>query len=527
MSRTIALAAAVLVVAAGCTASHHNGSADRSAAPVYRPGGRVGVPPGGAAPKAPADSKGLVAEEPMPRSAAIDPEVSAAEQPVSTFGLDVDTASYYYTRRVIQDGGVPSPDTVRPEEFLAAFRQDYPQPAGSGLAVSADGAALPVADQPGGGPDRGDPVNPRDMVRPDSRSDWRLMRIGLRTRTQDGPRPDAALTFVIDVSGSMGEPGRLDLVQNALDTLIDQLRPTDSVAIVTFSTQATVARPMTPVRERAALHQAVDALHTEENTNLAAGLQLGYQVARNGYREAATNRVVLLSDGLANTGDTTADPILAKVRAQAGTGITLLGVGVGSEYGDALMEKLADNGNGYAVYVSEPEQARKLFVEQLPTTLQVRAAEAKAQVTFDPEQVSGYRLIGFDDRALAAQDFRNDRVDGGEVGPGHTVTALYLVHLAPHASGTVARAQARWLDPATREPREAGATVTTADLAVPLGAASARLRVDWVVARYAEQLRGSREYPLSTLALEADGLAAATEDRDVADLATMIRATRP
>jgi Ca-activated chloride channel homolog len=521
MSRTIALAAAVLVVAAGCTASHHNSSANSSAAPAYRPGGRVGVPPGGAAPRAQADSKGLAAEEPMRRSVAIDPEVPAAEQPVSTFGLDVDTASYYYTRRVIQDGGVPSPDTVRPEEFLAAFRQDYPQPAGSGLAVAADGAALPVADQPGadqpgGGPDR-----------PGGGTDWRLMRIGLRTRNQDGPRPDAALTFVIDVSGSMGEPGRLDLVQNALDTLIDQLRPTDSVAIVTFSTDATVVRPMTPVRERAALHQAVDGLHTEENTNLGAGLQLGYQVARNGYREAATNRVILLSDGLANTGDTSADPILAKVRAQAGTGITLLGVGVGSEYGDALMEKLADSGNGYAVYVSEPEQARKLFVEQLPTTLQVRAAEAKAQVTFDPEQVSGYRLIGFDDRALAAQDFRNDRVDGGEVGPGHTVTALYLVHLAPHAAGTVARAQARWLDPATREPREAGATVTTADLAVPLGAASARLRVDWVVARYAEQLRGSREYPLSTLALEADGLATATEDRDVADLATMIRSTRP
>ncbi|MFL6076717.1 MAG: von Willebrand factor type A domain-containing protein [Mycobacteriales bacterium] len=517
MPRLIALAAVVLVATAGCTASHHSGTPTRSSAPAFRPGGRVGVPPAGA-PKAPLDRKGssLAEEGPMRPPTAIDPEVSAAEQPVSTFGLDVDTASYYYARRTVEDGGVPSPDTVRPEEFLAAFRQDYPQPAGSGIAMSADGASLPVADQPGGGPDR-----------PGGRTDWRLMRIGLRTRDQDGPRPDAALTFVIDVSGSMGEPGRLDLVQNALDTLIDQLRPTDSVAIVTFSTQATVVRPMTQVRERAALHQAVDGLRIEENTNLGAGLELGYQVARSGYREAATNRVILLSDGLANTGDTAADPILAKVRAQAGTGITLLGVGVGSEYGDALMERLADSGNGYAVYVSEPEQARRLFVQQLPTTLQVRAAEAKAQVTFDPEQVSGYRLIGFDDRALAAQDFRNDRVDGGEVGPGHTVTALYLVHLNPHASGTVARARARWLDPETREPREAGATVTTADLAVPLGAASARLRVDWVVARYAEQLRGSQEYPLSTLALEADGLAAATEDRDVADLATMIRSTRP
>ena len=265
-----------------------------------------------------------------------------------------------------------------------------------------------------------------------SSSDERLLRVGLQTRA-DSPedRADAALTFVIDVSGSMGDPGKLDLAKDALHNLIDQLRPNDSVAIVTFNSSARVIRPMTSVSRKATLHAAIDELRAEGSTNLAAGFEAGYRVAREGFRPGATNRVVILSDGLANTGATDASTILARVRDEAAKQITLLGVGVGSDYGDALMEQLADRGDGYVVYVSERDQARRLFAERLPATVPIRAMDAKAQVTFDPTTVASYRLIGYDDRAVADSSFRNPNVDGGEVEAGHSVTALYAVRLRP------------------------------------------------------------------------------------------------
>src|SRR5262245_53656552 len=363
--------------------------------------------------------------------------VNPLRQPQSTFGLDIDTASYTYTRRQILDGHRPDPATVRPEEFVNAFRQDYAQPAGSGFSVTVDGSRMPSTQQ--------------------ASADTRLLRVGLQTRPEDiSTRPDAALTFVIDVSGSMGEPGRLDLVKDALHVLIDQLRETDSVAIVAYSNEATVVRPMTRVESRSSLHDAVDELTIEGSTNLEAGVVTGYRVAREGFVPGATNRVILLSDGLANVGDTTAEPILRQIREEAGKQITLLGVGVGSQYGDALMERLADEGDGFVVYVSDRGQARQLFMTQLPATLTVRARDAKAQVTFDPSTVVSYRLLGYEDRSLAPSQFRDNAADGGEVGPGHSVTALYVVRLQPGAApaGLVARADVRWLDPVDSAARE-------------------------------------------------------------------------
>src|SRR5215475_7353437 len=191
-------------------------------------------------------------------------EIDPNRQPQSTFGLDIDTASYTYARRQMLAGHRPDPTTVRPEEFVNSFQQDYPQPSGSGFTVGLDGSRLPETHEASG--------------------DTRLLRVGLQTRADTrANRPDAALTFVIDVSGSMGEPGKLDLVKDALNTLIDRLRPTDSVAIVTFSDEATVVRPMTPVTQRSQLHAAVDKLRTENSTNLQDGLVTGYRVARDGF----------------------------------------------------------------------------------------------------------------------------------------------------------------------------------------------------------------------------------------------------
>ncbi|NEB75259.1 DUF3520 domain-containing protein, partial [Streptomyces sp. SID14478] len=432
----------------------------------------------------------------------------------STFALDVDTASYGYARRTLAQGALPDPASVRPEEFVNSFRQGYPRPEGNGFSVTVDGART------------GD-------------DGWRLMRVGLATAQApaDGERPPAALTFVVDISGSMAEPGRLDLVKSSLATLTDQLRADDSIALVTFSDEARTVLPMTRLGERDGevrhhVREAVDTLEPTDSTNLDAGITTGYATAVEGARAGATNRVVLLSDALANTGETTADGILERIGdARRTHGITLFGVGVGSDYGDALMEKLVDKGDGHTTYVSSPADARKVFVQQLPENVQLRARDAKAQVVFDSDTVADFRLLGYDDRRVADDDFRDDRVDGGEVGPGHTVTALYAVKLREGAGGRVATATVRWLDPESRAPREASGTVTASALARDLWSQETppRLRLAASAAYFAHRLgNGSEEaFPaepsLERIASYVRELGAATEEADVRQLGDAVR----
>ncbi len=395
----------------------------------------------------------------------------------STFALDVDTASYTYAARQIRDGNRPDPRLIRPEEFINSFEYRYPQPKSDGFTITVDGAR-----QPG------------------ESSDTRLVRVGLKTRSEDGEeRTDAALTFVIDVSGSMAERGRLDLVQDALHHLVDQLRPSDSVAIVAFNDRAEVLREMTRASDKGRLHGAIDDLEAGGSTNLGEGLVAGYELARDSFRAQATNRVILLSDGLANTGTTDADTLLRRIRAEADKEISLLGVGVGSQYGDKLMERLADRGDGFVVYISERQQARDLFVRRLPANLSVRAYDAKAQVVFDASNVESYRLVGYENRQLRDNEFRDDRVDGGEVGPGHSVTALYVVRLRARADGRVAQVKVRWLDPKTQEASEQFETIDTTDLTGELAHADRGLRLCYTAAFFAESLRGKESPPLREL----------------------------
>jgi Ca-activated chloride channel family protein len=355
----------------------------------------------------------------------------------------------------------------------------------------------------------------------------RLLRVGLQTRPDDAYDSQAvALTFVIDVSGSMGAPGKLDLVKGALSALVNNLQPDDSVAIVTFNASAHVIVPTMFASERSKLLSAIDGLRARGNTNLAAGLTTGYRVARAGFQPSATNRVVILSDGLANTGETSSSAIVAQVSAEANKQITLLGVGVGRTYGDALMEQLADHADGFVVYVSSPDQARQVFLEQLAATSTVRALDAKAQVTFNSATVVSYRLIGYDDRALANSSFTNDRVDGGEVEAGQQVTALYAVQLQPNAYGQIATAAVRWLDPTTHLPFEAVSSVDVSSLDVPFEQAAGGLRVGYAAAFFAEVLRGSpygRSVRLADLASIAESAANVTEYPGVTDLADTIR----
>lgn len=438
---------------------------------------------------------------------------SVAPDYLSTFALDVDTASYGYARRILGDGRLPTPGEVRPEEFVNSFRQGYERPKGPGFSVNVDGARIDTGKGGGTGA-----------------SDWSLLRVGLATEVapSTAERPPAALTFVVDISGSMAETGRLDLVRRSLNILTDELRDDDSIALVTFSDEAETRLPMTRVKDnRNRIKSAVRNMRPAQSTNVEAGITLGYEKSVDGHREGATNRVVLLSDALANTGDTEAEGILKKIdSARREYGITLFGVGVGSDYGDAFMEQLTNKGDGNTTYVGDDEQARKVFVGQLPAHLEIRARDAKAQVAFDRKTVKQFRLIGYENRKVADEDFRDDSVDGGEVGPGHTVTALYAVRLREGASGTVAKATVRWLDPKTRKPQEETGTVRTEAVKGSLwGGENDRLQVAAVAAYFADGLRGG-ELPgapgLSELATRADGLAEATEDSAVKKLATAI-----
>ncbi|NBM19851.1 VWA domain-containing protein [Streptomyces sp. GC420] len=441
---------------------------------------------------------------------------------LSTFALDVDTASYGYARRTLAQGRLPDPSTVRPEEFVNSFPQDYPRPDGNGFSVTVDGART-------------------DEDR------WSLVRVGLATGAPEGDpgrdaarRPPAALTFVIDISGSMAEPGRLDLVRESLDLMVDRLRDDDSLALVTFSGNAETRLPMTRLGDsRSRIHEVIDGLQPTDSTNVEAGITTGYQEAVEGRRPGATNRVVLLSDALANTGDTSADGILERVAdARREHGITLFGVGVGSEYGDAFMERLTNRGDGHTTYVSDTDDARAVFTEELPRHIELRARDAKAQVAFDPATVEQFRLIGYENREVADEDFRDDRVDGGEIGPSHTVTALYAVRTRPGASGHVATATVRWLDPSTRAPHEESGTVETGALERGLWTQEdSGFQVAALAAYFADALRrpssgwsGSSDYarlpgalPLPGLADRAARIAESSDSRPVRDLASAIR----
>ncbi|GAA3484488.1 VWA domain-containing protein [Streptomyces yanii] len=436
------------------------------------------------------------------------PEKPVAPDYLSTFALDVDTASYGYARRKLGDGELPGAETVRPEEFVNSFRQGYRRPAGNGFSVTVDGARAG-----------------------EGSGDWSLVRVGLATRVadEDGERPPAALTFVVDISGSMAGTGRLDLVKKSLSILTDELRDDDSVSLVTFSDKAKTLVPMTRLRDhRGKIRDAVDSMKPTDSTNVEAGVRRGYEEAVAGHRAGANNRVVLLSDALANTGETDADAILERIDdARREYGITLFGVGVGSDYGDALMERLTDKGDGHTTYIGDETQARKVFVDQLPAHIELRARDAKAQVAFDPKNVKQFKLIGYENRKVADDDFRDDSVDGGEVGPGHTVTALYAVRLRDGAAGHVATATVRWLDPKTRAPHEQSGTVGTGAIDGSLWSddGNKRLQVAAVAAYFAEELRGGTlpgQPGLGELSTRASALAAGTEDSSVRKLATAI-----
>jgi Ca-activated chloride channel family protein len=417
--------------------------------------------------------------QPWPKSPPVDnyfqdygvnPYTDALEDHLSTFALDVDTASYSVARRYVMDGILPPTDAVRVEEFVNYFDPGYQSPPDVAFAVYADGAPSPF-----------------------HQDGTYFLRFGVQGyQVQEWQRKPATLTFVIDISGSMQRENRLELVKRSLELLVDRLTHEDTVAIVVYGSDARIVMHPTPGSERQAILNAIYSLYTEGATNAEAGLELGYQLAMQAYRQSTSNRVVLCSDGVANVGATSPDAILAKVRGYVEEGVTLTTVGFGmGNFNDVLMEQLADNGDGHYAYVDDLDEAHKLFVEDLTSTLQVIARDAKIQVDFNPDVISYYRLVGYENRAVADQDFRNDSVDAGELGAGHSATAIYAVQLRPGAQGRIATVQLRWQDPDTYRVNEINGNLNTWDLALDFNHAAPHYRLAVLAAQYAEALRGS------------------------------------
>jgi Ca-activated chloride channel family protein len=395
--RAACVALALALVAAGCTSS----------------AGRLGTPAGAPAACAPCAAPpplgvpGLVA--PPANTETYDRIVENAfvlttSEPLSTFSVDVDTASYSNVRCFLAQGQHPPAGAVRTEELVNYFAYDDAPPSdGRAFAASLEIAACPWA-----------PAH-------------RIVRIGIKARElPKAARPPANLVFLVDVSGSMADENKLPLVKQSLKALVDELDGRDRVSLVVYAGASGLVLPPTPADRKRTIRDAIDALDAGGSTNGAAGLELAYLQAKAAFVPGGSNRVVLATDGDFNVGITDQSTLVATIeeKAKSGIALTCLGFGMGN-LKDSTLEKLADHGDGNYGYVDDLKEAEKLLVRQASGTLFTVAKDVKLQVEFNPALVAAYRLIGYENRLLAKQDFNDDAKDAGDVGAGHTVTALY------------------------------------------------------------------------------------------------------
>jgi Ca-activated chloride channel family protein len=347
------------------------------------------------------------------------------DEPLSTFGADVDTASYANVRRFLSGGSLPPPDAVRVEELINYFRFDYAQPRGSRpVAVTTEVGECPWA--PG----------------------HKLVLIGTKAKASlSGEIEGRNIVLLLDVSGSMAPAERLPLLKTALAQFVDTLAPTDRIAIVTYAGTSGLALRSTPAAERETIQRAIASLNAGGSTNGASGIVLAYQVARENFIRGGVNRVILATDGDFNVGMTNQNDLWKLIERERTSGVFLSVFGVGSgNLNDAMMEQLADRGNGRYSYLDSLQEARRVLVREGAGTLETVAKDVKFQVEFNPNEVTAWRLIGYENRRLAAEDFNDDRKDAGDVGAGHTVTVLYEIVPAGVARSVDVRGRAE-VDP--------------------------------------------------------------------------------
>ena len=333
-----------------------------------------------------------------------------ASDPVSTFSIDVDTGAYSNMRRWLNQGQLPPEDAVRVEEFINYFNYDYPYPKSTKVPFQ---VSTEIAPTPWNG-------------------NTRLLRIGIQGyKVARNQLPASNLVFLLDVSGSMNSPDKLPLLQQALSMLVGQLDARDSISMVVYAGASGVVLPPTPGNCKADILAALQQLQAGGSTNGAAGIRLAYQLAQQNFIENGVNRVILATDGDFNVGLASTEELIDLIqrKRKAGIALTTLGFGTGN-YNDHLLEQLADEGNGNYAYIDRLQEAKKVLAEELSATLLTIAKDVKIQIEFNPALVSEYRLIGYENRVLNEEDFANDKVDAGEIGAGHRVTALYEISLA-------------------------------------------------------------------------------------------------
>ena len=334
------------------------------------------------------------------------PFIAVSAHPLSTFSSDVDRASYANVRRFISEGQLPPKDAVRLEELVNYFPYSYPEP------------------------DNDDPVAIHTEVAP---APWnhrhQLVRIGIQAKRIDLENtPPSSLTFLIDVSGSMDEPDKLPLLKEAFHLLVRQLRPKDRVAIVVYAGNAGLVLPSTPGSDKERIDQAIDNLEAGGSTAGGAGIKRAYQEAVANFIPGGNNRVLLATDGDFNVGVSSDAEMVRLIEEERKTGVFLTTLGFGQDnLKDSKMEEMADHGNGQYNYIDNIMEAQKVFISELGGTLYTVAKDVKIQVEFNPAHVQGYRLLGYEDRLLRDEDFKNDKKDAGDMGSGHSVTALYEV----------------------------------------------------------------------------------------------------
>lgn len=444
------------------------------------------------------------------------PWIDTAKDRFSTFAADVDTASYTIARRKLTEGTLPPPAAVRVEEFVNYFSYGFPAPAaGSPFAVVAEAAPSPFT------------------------KGRHIVRVGVATKAKSiVERKPMNLVFLVDTSGSMSSPDKLGLAKRALRILVENLRDGDTVALTTYAGTTSVVLPATSLgsaAQREEVLAAIDALGAGGSTAMASGIELAYREAAKNVRPGAVSRVIVLSDGDANVGAVSHQEILATIAEHAHQGITLSTIGFGmGNYKDETMEQLADKGDGNNFYIDTLEQARRVFQEQLGSTLEVVAKDVKLQVELDPLMVARYRLLGYENRDVADQDFRNDQVDAGEIGAGHQVTAMYEVELTDagkHAGASLLTVRTRHRSPeatdASKPAQEGAFPMPASAVAASFAAASADFRFAFAAAAFADTLRRSEDSEHWSLAqLRELAAAAAGDSKDRRELVALIDQAR-
>ncbi len=424
---------------------------------------------------------------------------------LSTFAADVDTASYTIARRKILEGALPPSDSVRVEEFVNYFRYTYPQPSGA-LGVTMDAAPSPFT------------------------KGKHLVRVGVQGRRLTiSERKAAHLTFLVDVSGSMQSADKLPLAKRALRLLVDNLRDGDTVALVTYAGGVRLVLPHTGLEQKARIHEAIESLSAGGSTAMASGIELAYQQAVKALDGQSLSRVVILSDGDANVGQTSPTGILELISRHVKEGVTVTTVGFGmGNYKDDVMEQFANKGNGNHYYVDSLFEAKRIFQTELGGTLEVIAKDVKLQVDFDPAQVLRYRLVGYENRDIADRDFRNDKVDAGEIGSGHTVTAMYEVELAPNAGEKLCTVRVRAKQPRGSEAEERAFPFPASALSARFDQAPKDFRFATAVVGAAELFRQSEHARSWSLeAIKEIAASAAGEQADRQEFVELLQKAAP